>query len=70
MHPAAAHEVRYYARPNIAYVPFDDAPPLEYGPVWQAAADTHRIRAFAEAAVEAARRSGGRLCGVPLIRPG
>ncbi|MFI0221497.1 hypothetical protein [Streptomyces lydicus] len=59
MHPAAAHEVRYYARPNIAYVPFDDAPPLEYGLVWQAAADTGRIRAFAEAAVQTVRRQGG-----------
>ncbi|WUX64284.1 LysR substrate-binding domain-containing protein [Streptomyces sp. NBC_01431] len=56
VHPAAAHEIRYYARPNIAYVPFDDAPPLEYGLVWQAAADTHRIRAFAETAVEVVRR--------------
>ncbi|MEU8547747.1 LysR family transcriptional regulator [Streptomyces roseoverticillatus] len=59
VHPAAAHEVRYHARPNIAYVPFDDAPLLEYGLVWRASADTGRIRAFAEAAVETVRRQGG-----------
>ncbi|GGT85153.1 LysR family transcriptional regulator [Streptomyces violascens] len=59
VHPAAAHEVRYYARPNIAYVPFDDAPPLEYGLVWRATVDTGRIRAFAEAAVETVRQQGG-----------
>lgn len=66
VHPAAAHENRYYARPNVTYVPIADAPPLEYGLVWRTATETGRIRAFAEAATEAVRRHGGRpdtVCG-------
>ena len=27
---------RYYARPDVAYVPFSDAPPLEWGLLWRA----------------------------------
>ncbi|MFD7165427.1 LysR family transcriptional regulator [Streptomyces violascens] len=59
VHPAAAHEARYYARPNIAYVPFTDAPPLEYGLVWRTAVETGRVRAFARAAVEVVEKQGG-----------
>ncbi|MEV6672192.1 hypothetical protein AB0M78_18650, partial [Streptomyces sp. NPDC051162] len=59
VHPAPAHEARYYARPNIAYVPFADAPPLEYGLVWRTAAETGRVRAFADAAAEVVRKQGG-----------
>ncbi|MEU7134989.1 LysR substrate-binding domain-containing protein [Streptomyces sp. NPDC046261] len=59
VHPTAAHEVRYYARPNIAYVPLADAPPLEYGLVWRAAAGTGRVRAFAEMAAEVVQRQNG-----------
>ncbi|MFE6307064.1 LysR family transcriptional regulator [Nocardiopsis sp. NPDC057823] len=39
---------RYHARPDIAYVPFVDLPPIEYGPVWPAAARTGRVRSFVE----------------------
>ncbi|GGX25459.1 LysR family transcriptional regulator [Streptomyces noursei] len=59
VHPVASHEVRYYARPNIAYVPFAEAPPLEYGLVWRAATETARIRAFAGAAEEVVRQQNG-----------
>ncbi|KAA6212013.1 LysR family transcriptional regulator [Streptomyces albofaciens JCM 4342] len=64
VHPTAAHEVRYYARPNVTYVPITDAPPLEYGLTWRTATETSRIRAFGEAAAEVVRRDNGpaRVC--------
>ncbi|MEU7897733.1 LysR family transcriptional regulator [Nonomuraea sp. NPDC049152] len=40
----------YYARPDIVYVPFDDAEPLEWGLIWRAKGVTARMRAFVEAA--------------------
>ncbi|MFJ7065848.1 LysR substrate-binding domain-containing protein [Streptomyces sp. NPDC101115] len=48
--PGAACGARYHPRPGIAYVPFHDAPPLEYGLVWATAAETALVRAFAETA--------------------
>ncbi|MFI6844450.1 LysR substrate-binding domain-containing protein [Kitasatospora sp. NBC_00085] len=47
-----AHTRRYYARPDVAYVPISDAPPLEWGLIWPADRGTARVRAFAEAAVD------------------
>jgi predicted nicotinamide N-methyase len=47
-----AHTRRYHARPDVAYVPLDDAPPLEWGLAWRAGAETARVRAFARAAVD------------------
>ncbi|MFJ9575256.1 LysR family transcriptional regulator [Streptomyces sp. NPDC101191] len=49
--PGAARGARYHPRPGIAYVPFDDAPPLEYGLVWAAANENALVRAFVETAV-------------------
>jgi DNA-binding transcriptional LysR family regulator len=46
--PAALLAARYYARPGIAFVPFRDAPPLEYGLIWRCSAYTARVRAFVE----------------------
>lgn len=48
--PVGAQATRYYARPDVAYVPFGDAPPLDWGLVWRTARATARIRAFSEAA--------------------
>jgi DNA-binding transcriptional LysR family regulator len=48
--PVGAHVRRYYARPDVVYVPFDDAPPLHWGLLWRADAETDRVRAFSEAA--------------------
>ncbi|MFH8406998.1 LysR family transcriptional regulator [Streptomyces sp. NPDC018019] len=59
VHPTAAHEIRYYARPNVTYVPIADAAPLEYGLIWRSATETSRIRAFGEAATEVVRRGNG-----------
>ncbi|MER8044561.1 LysR substrate-binding domain-containing protein [Streptomyces sp. NPDC094032] len=44
----AARGARYHPRPGIAYVPFHDAPPLEYGLVWATAAESALVKAFAE----------------------
>jgi DNA-binding transcriptional LysR family regulator len=48
--PVAAHATRSHARPDVAFVPFHDTPPLAWGPVWRASRANARIRAFAEAA--------------------
>ncbi|WP_345428121.1 LysR family transcriptional regulator [Actinoallomurus vinaceus] len=48
--PVGAHARRYYARPDVVYVPFSDAPPLLWGLLWRADGATARVRAFAEAA--------------------
>lgn len=59
VYPVGAHVTRYYARPDIAYLPFDDAPPLQWGLVWRAAGGTARVRAFAAAARDLIASRGG-----------
>ncbi|GLV87453.1 LysR family transcriptional regulator [Streptomyces lavendulae subsp. lavendulae] len=46
--PACATVERYYARPGITWVPFHDAPPVEFGFLWPASGETARVRAFVE----------------------
>jgi DNA-binding transcriptional LysR family regulator len=48
--PVGAQARRYYARPDVAYVPISDAPPLRWGLLWRADGATARVRAFAQAA--------------------
>ncbi|MGV9326040.1 LysR family transcriptional regulator [Streptosporangium sandarakinum] len=48
--PVGAQARRYYVRPDVAYVPFEDAPPLRWGLLWRAGNATARLRAFTEAA--------------------
>ncbi|MEU4217417.1 LysR family transcriptional regulator [Actinoplanes sp. NPDC026623] len=48
------HVARFYVRPDVVYVPFRDAPPLHWGPVWPTARETARVRAFVAAAVKSA----------------
>ena len=47
-----AHARRYYARPDVANVPFRDAPTVQWILMWRADGATARVRAFAEAAQE------------------
>ncbi|ROQ26251.1 DNA-binding transcriptional LysR family regulator [Streptomyces sp. PanSC19] len=47
-----AHARRYFARPDVVYVPFEDAEPVEWGLVWLADGATARVRAFGEAALD------------------
>ncbi|MFC7308230.1 LysR family transcriptional regulator [Streptomyces monticola] len=46
-----AHARRYFARPDVVYVPFEDAAPVEWGLAWLTDGATARIRAFSEAAL-------------------
>ncbi|WP_329540961.1 LysR family transcriptional regulator [Streptomyces sp. NBC_01358] len=52
--PTCARAARYYSRPDIAYVPFSDAPPVDYGLLWPATGNTPRVRAFVETVLETA----------------
>ncbi|MFD9689048.1 LysR family transcriptional regulator [Kitasatospora sp. NPDC059088] len=52
--PVGEHCRRYYPRPDLAYVPIHDAPPIERGPVWLPGNTTERVRAFVRAAAEVA----------------
>ncbi|MBC9718983.1 LysR family transcriptional regulator [Streptomyces sp. TRM66268-LWL] len=45
-----AHTRRYFTRPDVAYVPLDGMPPVRWGLVWRAGAESERVRAFAQAA--------------------
>ncbi|MEV0233693.1 LysR family transcriptional regulator [Nonomuraea sp. NPDC050786] len=47
--PVGAQARRYYARPDVAYIPISDAPPLRWGLIWRADGATARVRAFAQA---------------------
>ncbi|WP_345945049.1 LysR family transcriptional regulator [Streptomyces albus subsp. chlorinus] len=54
--PVGADVAAYFAPRGVTYVPFRDAEPFEYGLVWRTTGETARVRAFAEVAVERARR--------------
>jgi DNA-binding transcriptional LysR family regulator len=43
----------YFPRPDLAYVPIHDAPPIHRGPVWLATNTTARVREFVRAAADA-----------------
>jgi DNA-binding transcriptional LysR family regulator len=53
--PVGAHIRRYYPRPDVAYVPLDGAPRLEWALVWRDGSATARVRAFAGAAADLVR---------------
>ncbi|KAB8182259.1 LysR family transcriptional regulator [Microbispora catharanthi] len=48
--PVGAQARRYYVRPDVAYIPFSDAPPLRWGLLWRTDNSTARVRAFVQAA--------------------
>lgn len=50
--PVGEHTRRYYPRPDVAYVPLHDAPPIQRGPVWLASNSTARVREFVRAATD------------------
>ncbi|MEV0722010.1 LysR family transcriptional regulator [Micromonospora purpureochromogenes] len=54
--PVGEHTRRYYPRPDVAYVPIHDAPPIRRGPVWLETNTTERVREFVRAATDTARR--------------
>ena len=48
--PIGAHIRRYYMRPDVAYVPLQDAPPVHWRLMWRADGATARVQVFAAAA--------------------
>lgn len=56
--PVGADVAQRYSPRGVAYVPLEDADPLEYGPVWRSADENARIRTFVQecSQVAAARR--------------
>ncbi|MFJ8431722.1 LysR family transcriptional regulator [Kitasatospora sp. NPDC094019] len=48
--PVGELSLRYHPRPDLAYVPIEDAPPIERGPVWREGNTTERVREFVRAA--------------------
>lgn len=48
--PVGEDTQRYYPRPDLAYVPIHDAPPIERGFVWLESNTTARVREFVRAA--------------------
>lgn len=52
--PVGAHAEQFYPRPDVAYVPIRDAPPLEWAPAWRAGGLTARVEAFVQATQEVA----------------
>ncbi|WP_395295103.1 LysR family transcriptional regulator [Kitasatospora hibisci] len=54
--PVGEHSRQYYPRPDIAYVPIEDAAPIERGLVWRESNTTERVREFVRAASDAAAR--------------
>lgn len=45
----------YVSRPGLVFVPFHDAPPMEYGLMWRSISETALVRAFAAAVYATAR---------------
>ncbi|MCT9093544.1 LysR family transcriptional regulator [Streptomyces sp. ASQP_92] len=51
-----AQVTHYYVRSDVAYIPFDDAPRLEWAPVWLTSRATPHVYDFNRAALDAATR--------------
>ncbi|GAB4583051.1 LysR family transcriptional regulator [Nocardia sp. IFM 10818] len=56
---AAAQGTRYYPRPNLVYIPFDDVPPFEYGLFWRAETASAKVLAFARTAQQVSATLAG-----------
>ncbi len=63
--PVGAQVRRYYVRPDVAYIPFDDAPPFRWGLLWRADNATARVHAFAQAAYDLVKDQTEREPGPP-----
>jgi DNA-binding transcriptional LysR family regulator len=54
--PVGENVDRFYPRPDIAYIPMHGgAPPVQWGPMWLTTNTTERVRAFVQAAHDAAQ---------------
>ncbi|MFD0363958.1 LysR family transcriptional regulator [Nocardia sp. GCM10030253] len=52
--PTSIRSAEYYARPDLAYVPFRDAPTMDFGLTWLTAAESVKIRTFVQTILEVA----------------
>ncbi|MFC9293702.1 LysR family transcriptional regulator [Streptomyces sp. NPDC057011] len=50
--PASRAAERFHSRPDVAWVPFRDAPPVEYRFLWPTSGGNARVRAFVETVCE------------------
>nr|WP_169799126.1 LysR family transcriptional regulator [Kibdelosporangium phytohabitans] len=57
--PVAAHNVRYHPRPDVAFVPFTDAPPFQFGLAWRTSEQTSRVKLFIETTHRLVTEQGG-----------
>ncbi|MFD8693140.1 LysR family transcriptional regulator [Streptomyces sp. NPDC059651] len=53
--PTCARAANYYSRPDVVYVPFRDAPTVEYGLLWAAVGGTDKVHAFTQAVLDTAQ---------------
>ncbi|MFJ3086814.1 LysR family transcriptional regulator [Streptomyces sp. NPDC086838] len=53
----------YHVRPDIAYIPFDDAGPVEYALMWRDGDASARLQVLIRTVVEVAAVPGGSSCG-------
>jgi DNA-binding transcriptional LysR family regulator len=56
--PTSLRAAAYHSRPDTVIVPFEDAPPVEYGFTWLANGDAAKIQAFVRAALDVAGHDG------------
>jgi DNA-binding transcriptional LysR family regulator len=56
--PVSLRAAAYHGRPDTVIVPFQDAPPIEYGFTWLAGGDTARVQAFVRTVLDVAGHDG------------
>ncbi|GAA4228420.1 DNA-binding transcriptional LysR family regulator [Streptosporangium album] len=59
--PICARAAHYYSRPDLAFIPFSDAPLIVYGLLWPSDRENARVRAFVKTLSE--------IAGMPPPRP-
>ncbi|WP_326822724.1 LysR family transcriptional regulator [Streptosporangium sp. NBC_01756] len=48
----SARAAGYHNRPDVVYVPFDDAPPVDYAPMWLKSSESAKLQAFVRVLLE------------------
>ncbi|MEU8383915.1 LysR family transcriptional regulator [Streptosporangium sp. NPDC048865] len=56
--PTSALAADYYSRPDLAFVPFRDAPPIDYALLWPPTGQTPKVSAFVQTLLTVAGRHG------------
>ncbi|MFE6775288.1 LysR family transcriptional regulator [Streptomyces sp. NPDC057702] len=64
VYPVPAHARRFDSRPDVAYVPIEDAPPFAWRLLWRTSAATSQFHAFVQAARDAVATRAN-----PLLEP-